>query len=177
MLTSNCYTMSRRDSLRAGVNCRMTASHFGELSVDDGLIVYGCRLVIPRGMRQQVLKQLHESHQGLVRTKLRAGLTVYWPGITNDIDRVISTCTLCQTHLSSHPPEPIISKPRPSRPFLELAVNFCSYAGREFLIMVDCFTDWPDIVCMGSNTTTPRLIAALKASFCRSGAPDIVWSD
>ena len=43
--------------------------------------------------------------------------------------------------------------------------------------MVDCFTDWPDIVYMGSNTTTPRLIAALKAFFCRSGAPDIVWSD
>ena len=43
--------------------------------------------------------------------------------------------------------------------------------------MVDCFTDWPDIVYMGSNTTTPRLIAALKVSFCQSGAPDIVWSD
>ena len=96
MLTSNCYTMSRRDSLRAGVNCRMTARGVhSQLSVDDGLIIYRCRLVIPRGMRQQVLKQLHESHQGLVRTKLRAGLMVYWPGITNDIDRVISTCTLC----------------------------------------------------------------------------------
>ena len=68
----------------------------------------------------------------------------------------------CQTHLPSHPPEP-------SRPFQELAVDFCSYAGREFLIMVDCFTDWPDIVYMGSNTTTPRLIAALKAYN--------VWSD
>ena len=65
----------------------------------------------------------------------------------------------------------------PVAPFQELAVDFCSYAGREFLIVVDCFTDWPDIVYMGSNTTTPRLIAALKASFCRSGAPDIVWSD
>ena len=30
---------------------------------------------------------------------------------------------------------------------------------------------------MGHNTTTPRLVTALKQAFCHSGAPDIVWSD
>ena len=147
------------------------------LSVDDGLIVYGCRLVIPHKMRRQVLMQLHESHQGSVRTKQRAGLTVYWPGMDNDIDNVISSCSICQRHLPSHPPEPIISKPRPARPFQEVAIDFCSYAGQNFLVMVDCHTDWPDIIAMGSNTTSSRLITALKQAFCRSGAPDIVWSD
>ena len=147
------------------------------LSVDDGMIVYGCRLVIPHTMRQQVLKQLHESHQGVVRTKQRAGLTVYWPGMDHDIDDVILACTLCQRHLPSHSPEPILSKPRPTRPFQEIAADFCSYAGRDFLITVDCFTDWPDVTFMASNTTTPRLITALKQSFCRSAVPDIVWSD
>lgn len=147
------------------------------LSVDDGLIVYGCRLVIPHQLRRQVLTHLHESHQGLTRTKQRAGLTVYWPGMDHDIGNIVSTCTLCQRHLPSHPPEPIMPKPRPCRPFQEVAIDFCSYAGRDFLIVVDCFTDWPDIIYMGANTTAPRLITALKQAFCRSGAPDIVWSD
>ena len=35
------------------------------LSIDDGLIVYGCRLLIPRAMRRQVLADLHEAHQGI----------------------------------------------------------------------------------------------------------------
>ena len=39
------------------------------LSLDDNLIVYGCRLLIPAKLRQQVLEQLHESRQGIVRTK------------------------------------------------------------------------------------------------------------
>ena len=43
--------------------------------------------------------------------------------------------------------------------------------------MVDCFTDWPDIVHMGHDATTPHLLSALKQAFCRSGAPDVIWSD
>ena len=47
------------------------------LTLDDNLIVYGCRLLIPTSMRKQVLSQVHDSHQGMVRTKQRARLTVY----------------------------------------------------------------------------------------------------
>lgn len=68
-------------------------------------------------------------------------------------------------------------KSRPSRPFQEIVVDFCSYAGHEFLVIVDCYTDWPDIIHMGHNTTTPRLITTLLKAFCCTGAPDIDWSD
>ena len=39
------------------------------LTIEDDLIVYGCRLVIHKGMRREILSQLHEAHQGSVRTK------------------------------------------------------------------------------------------------------------
>ena len=112
-----------------------------------------------------------------MRTKQRARLVVYWPGIDHSIDNIILGCKQCQENLPSNPQEPIIIKPRPSRPFQEIAADFCSYAAHDFLISVDCYSDWPDIVHMGHNTTTPRLITALQQAFCRSGAPDIVWSD
>ena len=41
------------------------------LTIDDDLIVYGCRLLIPAKMRPQILAQLHESHQESARTKQR----------------------------------------------------------------------------------------------------------
>ena len=86
------------------------------LTLDDDLIVYGCRLLIPNKMQRQVLSQLHESHQGSVRTKQRAHLSVYWPGIDRDIDNVILKCEQCQDHLPSNTKEPIIQKPAPGRP-------------------------------------------------------------
>ena len=70
-----------------------------------------------------------------------------------------------------------LRNPSPGRPFQELAADFCSYASQDFLILVDCYSDWPDVVHMGHNTTTLRLITALKKDFCRSGVPDILWSD
>jgi len=41
-----------------------------KLTIDDGLIVYGCRLLIPASMRPMVLANLHESHQGSARIEL-----------------------------------------------------------------------------------------------------------
>ena len=147
------------------------------LSIDDGLIVYRSRLLIPRTMRPKILADLHEAHQGIVRTKQRARLTVYWPGIDNDIENIITACQLCQDHLPSNPREPIVSKPRPLCPFQEVAVDFCTYGGKQFLIIVDCYTDWPDIIPMGTNTSTPQLITALRSAFCRTAIPDVLWSD
>ena len=47
------------------------------LSVDDGLIVYGCRLFIPTSLRATMLQRLHEAHQGISRSQARARLTIY----------------------------------------------------------------------------------------------------
>ena len=111
------------------------------LTNDDDLIVYGYRLLIPRQMHREMLNQLHKAHQGMVRTKQRARLTIYWPGLDNDIDNIVSQCTECQTRFPSHPKEPLISKPRPAQPFQEIAADFCYHAGRNYLVFVDCLTD------------------------------------
>ena len=67
-------------------------------------------------------------------------------------------------------------KPKPSHPFQEVAGDF-SYAGQDYLILIDCYSDWPDIIPMGhNNTTSSHVVAALKQSFCCTGVPDIFWS-
>ena len=139
--------------------------------------MYGCRLLIPAKMHKAVLEQLHDSHQGLVRTKERAQLIVYWPNISHDIDNVISSCKMCLDRLPSHPKELIIMKPQLTRPFQEIATEFCNYAGNEYLIVIDCLSDWPEIVPMYQNTRASRLTSALRAIFCCTGVPDTVWSD
>jgi len=146
--------------------CRRFWNVREHLTIDDGLIVYGCRLLIPALMRPMVLANLHESHQGSVRTKDRARLSLYWPGIENDIDNVIQSCKRHQDSLPSNCKEPMVSKPKPSRPFQQIAIDFCSYGGHQFLIIVDCFTDWPEIVPMRTNTSTQCLVQALTDSFC-----------
>jgi len=147
------------------------------LTVDDDLIVHGCRLVIPTAMRRQMCTDLHMSHQGIVRTKQRARLTLYWPGMDNDIENTVAGCSQCQAHLPSNPKEPLQCKPAPARPFQELAADFCQHAGRNYLIVIDCLTDWPTIVPMGRQISTKHLLTALTELFSRTAIPDVIWSD
>ena len=111
--------------------CKPYWSARHHLTVEDDLITHGCCLLIPRKMRRYVLSQLHESHQGSVRTKQRARLTVYWPGIDTNIDNTIQSCKKCQDVLPSNVREPMMTKPKPERPFQEIAGDLCSYVLRR----------------------------------------------
>ena len=70
-----------------------------------------------------------------------------------------------------------MNRHKPTRPFQELAADFCSYVAKNYLVLVDCYTYWPTIVPMGTDTTAAKLITAMNELFCRTVAPDIFWSD
>lgn len=131
--------------------------------IKDGLMMYGCRLVILSQLRLKVLPQLHKAHQGSSQTKQRARLIIYWPGMDND--NMVYACKWCQDQLPSQQKEPIIFKPQPLRPFQEIAADFCYHAGRFYLIIMDCFADWPTIIPVGKDITASHLNAGLRKLF------------
>ena len=147
------------------------------LSIDDDFIIYGCRLFIPTSLRPTILSRLHEAHQGIARSQARARLTLHWPNIDQDIEDYVRGCRHCQDHLPSQPKEPLMLKSLPERPFQQITVDFASHAGHNFLIIVDCKTDWPDIIEVGKDMTATKLSASLRDHFCRTAVPDLIWSD
>ena len=99
---------------------------------------------------------------------------IYWPGIDGDIENYVKGCCHCQNRLPSNTKEPLLSKPVPARPFQQIAVDFASHGGRQFLIIVDCKTGWPDVIDMGRDTTAQKLTNVLRY---RTAVPDVLWSD
>ena len=55
-------------------------SYRNELSVEDGVILKGERVLIPRSMQADVLQRVHAGHHGIEKCKLRAKSCVYWNG-------------------------------------------------------------------------------------------------
>ena len=148
-----------------------------DFAVEDDLIVCGQRLVIPESLRADVLKELHSSHQGIVKTRARARQTVYWPNIDNDIANVVSSCRQCEKYLPSCPKEPLCQEPTPSRPFEVVSADYFSYAGRCYLIYVDRLTGWPIVYAYNRDPTARDLLKALRETFAATGVPVKMRSD
>ena len=73
------------------------------LSIENGLVTCGSRIIVPHEMQAETLQYIHESHQGKERCLLRARNTVFWPRISYDIQELIERCIICQEHGKSQP--------------------------------------------------------------------------
>ena len=66
-----------------------------ELMIEDGIFLNGTRIVIPAMKCEAVIKLIHEGHLGLNGCKLHAKETVYWPGLNDQLEKLILNCELC----------------------------------------------------------------------------------
>ncbi len=73
-----CPRMSVLEFVRSGwpeysgnapVNIRAYMKVKNELSEADGLLICGSRIVIPLSLRANILKKIHDGHQGLTKCK------------------------------------------------------------------------------------------------------------
>ena len=69
-----------------------------ELSVEQGLIMWDTRVIIPPPGRDRLLDQLHEMHPGMVRMKALARSYVWWLGMDGEIEKRVKGCDTCQNH-------------------------------------------------------------------------------
>ena len=67
-----------------------------DLSMKNGLITKGARLLIPSTLRKKVLEQIHDGHLGIEKYMLKARESVFWPGISNDIRKTGKMCFVKQ---------------------------------------------------------------------------------
>ena len=67
-----------------------------DLSMKNGLITKGARLLIPSTLRKKVLEQIHDGHLGIEKCMLKARESVFRPGFSNDIHETVEKCGICQ---------------------------------------------------------------------------------
>ena len=68
-----------------------------ELSlVQDGIIMWGLRVIIPNSLRNSIRQDHHFKHPGTSRMKRLARIHVRYPKINEDIEQRVKTCELCQ---------------------------------------------------------------------------------
>ena len=147
-----------------------------ELSVADGLVFRGARVVIPRELRPKFLTNIHEGHMGIEKCRRRARQAVYWPNLNADVEAMVKSCNECIKYSASQQREPLMSHDVPTRPFQKVGMDLCSLGTRNYLVIVDYFSGYPEVFSMAS-TTAGAIISILKQTFARFGIPTFICSD
>ena len=96
---------------------------------------------------------------------------MWWPGLDNDIQSVVSACQCCQAVKKAPPVAPLQPCVWPSRTWERVHLDFAGpFQGYMFLVGVDTFSKWPEVKVM-SMTTASATLDVLREWFTRHGNP------
>ena len=152
-------------------------AHRLEITANSGCLMWGMRVIIPPKLRPRLLKELHDTHMGVLRMKSLAKLHLWWPKIYQDIERLARECESCQTQ-SKNPPRVVLHPWQwPNRPFQRIHIDFAEpYLGQMFLIVTDAYSKWLEVTPM-TGSTSSKTIRVLRELFARFGCPELLVSD
>ncbi|XP_060097587.1 uncharacterized protein K02A2.6-like, partial [Heteronotia binoei] len=118
-----------------------------------------------------------ETHPGIVRMKALARSYVWWPGMDGEIENWVRRCSTCQESRPDPPSAPATRWETTRKPWSRLHIDFAGpFQGQIFLIIVDAYTKWLEVVPVGS-TSSAAAIRALRRVLCTHGIPDTIVSD
>ena len=107
-------------------------------SWEDGIIYEGERYIIPRSMRDGVLRQLHSSHRGVKRCHAKKGKgSSFWPQINAEIRDLVNNCETCRTFDPRQQKEPLISHDVINQGWSKVGIDLFFFEGNDYLIAVD----------------------------------------
>ncbi|XP_060810140.1 uncharacterized protein K02A2.6-like isoform X1 [Amyelois transitella] len=148
-----------------------------ELYIDQNVIMWGYRVVIPEKLRSHLLKELHSTHEGIVKMKCNARSYFWWPGLDMQIENLIKSCDVCMTYRSEPPKAPIISWPRTKVPYERVHADFLGpIDNKMILLIIDSYSKWPEAFIVKS-LDSKQTVERFRECFSRFGLPKVVVTD
>ena len=144
-------------------------NHHNIMTVENGLILKEEALIIPPLEREKILQAIHEGHMGITKYQYCARQCIYWPGINEDIRKMVEACLTCQRHRPQEPRQPLQPTQTPEHPWQHIGADFFTFDGFEYLVIADYYTKMPFIKKIPSSQCN-----AAKTSQCsRSCSPSM----
>ena len=129
----------------------------------DGLLMHGQRIVVPKALQAETLQKLHKGHQGVVRCSRRAKTSVWCPGLSKQLTSLVKECPKCVRDAKASS-EPLNPTSLPAYPWQKVAGDLFHLHGKEYLVVVDYFSQFPEVKELMS-TMTQCIVNTLKMMF------------
>ena len=147
-----------------------------ELTIQDGVLYRGDRVIIPDSLRREMKTKVHAGHLGINACLRRARDMIFWPGMSAEIRHHVETCGTCATYCDKQPTAPLVMQEVPTLPWQKISTALFTWEGKEHLVTVDHNSGFFEVDIL-PNISSETVIAAMKPHFARHGIPEGVTSD
>ncbi len=147
-----------------------------ELNIQKGVLFSGQCVIIPKALRAEMLTHIHAIHIGEEACYRQAKEMLFWPNMRGEIKDYVANCSACNEFAHKQQRETMMSHEIPIRPWQIVSIDLYAYGGREFLIIVDHYSDYWEIDQL-PDLTADTVITRCKVQFARYGQPDQVITD
>ena len=135
-----------------------------ELSIEDGLLLRGCRIIIPLQLQPEILDNLHTGHLGITKCRARARQSVWWPRLATQLADTVKNCTECCKHQSQRA-EPMLSSSLPELPWQKIGTDLFEWKQNHYLLIVDYFSRFIEVSKL-TRMTSEDIIVHTKSIIC-----------
>ena len=101
--------------------------------------------------------------------------SVWWPGISSAVQEMIQQSQVCAKD-AKPTREPLIPSPLLDYPWQVVVSDLFELHGKQYLLLVDYFSRYPEVVGLPSATSN-AVISAIRPMFARHGIPEVLRSD
>ena len=151
-------------------------SERNEITLVKGILMKGCRIIIPPVMHLEILNRLHEGHQGMTKCPACAKASVWWPGLSKQMEDLVHGCRRCAEHKNERT-EPLSPSVTPERPWQIVGTDLFHLKDNTYILVVDYFSHYVEVALLMSSQSSQDVIKALKSILAQHGVPEVVRSD
>ena len=145
------------------------------LSFDNGVIMKGESVFIPKCLRPLMKARLHAAHTGTESMTRGEKESVFWLGMPNELRQLAQSSSICQRSKPCNIQEPMLLHAEGSYPFEKVGVDIFDLNEKHYLVTVDYFSNFAEIH-VTSTISSRDVIIALKRHFCRCDIPKCLIS-
>ena len=143
-------------------------NHKQHLSIEQGCILLGYRVIIPTKFHARLLDELHNDYPGVCKMKALARCYLWWPSLDKDIEAKAKSCFVCRAVQNAPQSAPL-------HPWT-VHIDYAQKGGKNFLIIIDSYSKWLEVFEM-KNTSAESTCDVLRTLFASFGLPEEVVSD
>ena len=148
---------------------------------DEGIVMVGTRIVLPKVLRKKALTQAHSGHVGSEKMKNQLRAIFYWFGMTAEIEEFVRNCDACVCFSRENKRAPLTTvADKTFAPWEVISVDFTGGSdrvqGKILFTAIDHFSRFP-FVYVVKQSSSRCVIQCLKHLFSTYGFPRTLLSD